>query len=31
MLPIATALELSAEDKFLPKPRYNMNRIQMHC
>ncbi|KRX29085.1 hypothetical protein T09_925 [Trichinella sp. T9] len=31
MLPLATALELLAEDKFLPTPRYNMNRIQMHC
>ncbi|KRX42466.1 hypothetical protein T09_2888 [Trichinella sp. T9] len=26
MLLIATALELLAEDKFLPKPRWNMNR-----
>ncbi|KRY25414.1 hypothetical protein T01_7098 [Trichinella spiralis] len=26
MLPMATALELLAEDKFLPKPRWNINR-----
>ncbi|KRX11655.1 hypothetical protein T07_1888 [Trichinella nelsoni] len=26
MLPIATALELLAEDRIKPKPRYNMNR-----
>ncbi|KRX33849.1 hypothetical protein T09_10775 [Trichinella sp. T9] len=31
MLPLATALKLLVEDKFLPTPRYNMNRIQMHC
>ncbi|KRY26514.1 hypothetical protein T01_6457 [Trichinella spiralis] len=26
MLLIGTALKLFAEDKFLPKPRWNMNR-----